>query len=203
MKYEVNESGEIIRQSEKKKYTFLWIIVLVATILISFYFYNKSNSRRIDPQELIINTNNSSPTNLDNKKITLKTNRGIINGTNVIMRNWHSTQSKIIGSFKNSGERVVVLESHFPNNNGETLIFRGINVRTNIGTSFYLQKGKSVIILAQQNGLVRIQFKDKELRSLTTSIKESYLDRSVNSKWYKVRRNNGEIGWVFGKFIDL
>lgn len=130
-------------------------------------------------------------------------NSGIINGTNVIMRDGHSSQSKIIGSFKNSGERVKILDSFYPNNNGETLIQREINVKTNIGTNYNLQKGKSVIILSRQNRNVKIQFKDKELRNLTTTINESYLDKSVNSKWYKVKRNSGEIGWVFGKFINI
>lgn len=36
-------------------------------------------------------------------------NSGLINGTNVIMRDGHSTQSKILSSFKNSGEIVEIL----------------------------------------------------------------------------------------------
>jgi uncharacterized protein YgiM (DUF1202 family) len=128
---------------------------------------------------------------------------GTINGNDVIIRDGHSTQSKIIGSFKNLGERVNILDSYYPSNNGETLIQREINVRTNIGTNYNLQKGKSVTILSRQNGNVKIHFKNKELKNLTATINESYLDKSVNSKWYKVKRNNGEIGWVFGKFINL
>ena len=76
-------------------------------------------------------------------------------------------------------------------------------MRTNIGTEYNLQKGKAVKILSRQNGLVMIQFKNKELENLTTTINESYLEKSVNSIWYKVKRSSGEIGWVFGKFIDL
>jgi hypothetical protein len=136
-------------------------------------------------------------------KTTINSKNGVIKGTNVIIRDGYSTQSKIIGSFKNSGERVLILDSYYPNNSGETLIGTEINVRTNNGTNYNLQKGKSVTILSRQNGNVKIQFKDKELRNLTTSINESYLDKSVNSKWYKVKRNSGEIGWVFGKFINL
>ena len=130
-------------------------------------------------------------------------NIGYTKGTNVIMRDNHSTQSKVIGSFKNSGERITILDSYYPNNSGETLIQRNITVRTNIGSNYNLQKGKSVKILSRKNGNVKIQFKDKELRSLTASINEKYLDKSVNSIWYKVKRNSGEIGWVFGKFINL
>lgn len=127
---------------------------------------------------------------------------GYSKGTNVIMRQNHSTNAKIVGSLKNSGERVTILDNYYPNNS-ETLIKQSINVRTNQGTNYNLQKGKSVTVLSRQNNQIKIRFKDKNLNNLTATINQSYIDNSVSSNWYKIKRNTGEIGWVFGKFINV
>ena len=138
----------------------------------------------------------------ENQALNINNSVGYTNGTNIIMRNGHSTQSKIIGSLKNSGEKIQILDNYYPNNS-ETLIKRSVNVRTNMGTNYDLERGKSVIVLSKQGGKVKIQFKDKELRNLTATINQSYLDNSVSSNWYKIKRNTGEIGWVFGKFVNI
>lgn len=138
----------------------------------------------------------------ENQASNLNFKAGYTNGTNIIIRNGHSTQSKIVGSIKNSGEKVEILDSYYPNNS-ETLINRNLNVKTNIGTNYNLQKGKAVTVMSRQNRKVKIQFKDKELRTLTATINERYLDNSVSSNWFKIKKNTGEIGWVFGKFINV
>nr|WP_321230746.1 hypothetical protein [uncultured Psychroserpens sp.] len=165
--------------------------------------YKKIGENDVDEKNLEIIENKINDLTEIDTKTKPKNITGYINGTNVIMRKEHSTQSKIIGSFKISGEKVAILDEYYSNNNEETLIDREIIVKTNIGTNYNLQKGKSVSILSRQNGNVKIQFKDKELRNLTTSINESHLAKTANSKWYQVKRNNGEIGWVFGKFINF
>ena len=57
--------------------------------------------------------------------------------------------------------------------------------------------------MSKKNDSIIIQFKDKNLKTMSATINETYLDSSVSSIWYKVKKNSGEIGWVFGKFIEL
>ena len=118
------------------------------------------------------------------------------------MRASHSTKSKIVGSIKDKGEKVEILESFNPNKN-LYLIQEDIDMVTDSGLSYTLQKGKSIEVLSKGNRGVKIQFKDKDLKVLTTVIDEKYVEKITSSVWYKIRRDNDEVGWVYGKFIGV
>ncbi len=136
-------------------------------------------------------------------KTTSNQNRGIIKGTNIVIRDSHSSKAKIIGSFKKSDESVKILESYISSDTSETLINSSITASLPGGKSYFLEIGKAVNILFIENNKVQIQFKNKELSNLTAIIDKKYIDTHTNSNWYKVQRKNGEIGWVFGKFIAI
>ena len=138
--------------------------------------------------------------NYESSKVSEK--NGIVNGTNVVIRNGYTTDSKIIGSFKNSGEKVEILDT-YNSNSTETLIKREMIVTADNSVSYTLEKGKSIDILSVQNGKARIKFKDRLSNIVTATIRESYIEKSASSNWYLIKRSSGGTGWVYGNFIRI
>ena len=112
----------------------------------------------------------------------------------------HTTKSKIIGSFKESGERVRVVEEVHIKGNTETLMSRDLEFDL-YGEKVGLKKGKAVTIISIENKKARISFKDSNLKKVFATIDSNYLEKVDENIWFKVERNSGEVGWVFGKFI--
>ncbi|WP_452228194.1 YARHG domain-containing protein [Lacinutrix sp. MEBiC02404] len=127
-----------------------------------------------------------------------------ITGTDIIMRNGHSTKSEIVGSFKKAGEKVIILDTS-TSEKQTVLIKNKIIVNDNDGEVNTLQKGKSVKIIAINEEPpieILISFKNKKGKIKEVLVSENDIDY-INESWYKVKRDNGEIGWVFGKFIKM
>ncbi len=124
---------------------------------------------------------------------------GKINGTNVIFRKDHTTKSDIIGSFKNSGEEIKILGTYIEEK-GQALISENFTFSIN-STDYEFKKGKAVDLIDENNGYYTVSFKDKDLNEQRVKLKADYVSVSDYSKWYKVKRTNGLIGWVFGKYI--
>lgn len=134
----------------------------------------------------------------------IKNNFATILGTDIIMRKGHSAKSKIVGSFKYSGEKVVILET-YTSEKQIVLIKNEIIVNDREGEDNTLQKGKSVKVIAINEEPpieILISFKNKKGKTKEGLVSENDLDYT-NEFWCKVRRDNGEIGWVFGKFIKM
>ncbi|MCG8182709.1 YARHG domain-containing protein [Tenacibaculum piscium] len=130
---------------------------------------------------------------------------GYINGTDIIMREGYSSQYKIMGSFKNAGEKVAILDKYISKK--ETiLIKKKITVTDRDDKEHVLEKGKSIEIVAvnpEFDDDILISFKDKNGKRKEGMVySKTHLDY-VKTYWYKVKRNSGEIGWVFGKFITI
>lgn len=203
----------------KNLFTFSFILSFLTLFLISCKESNEEISKRRKlrlelmsefnklknnhkKNKLIQETN--EVTNISSKKhIDNTINHGTIIGENVIIRNNHSTTSKIIGSIKSYGERIQILEHHSPKK-VETLIKKDVSVKTTLGNPYLLERGKSVEILEYlNNSKVKVKFIDQNLKKQISIINNIHLDKNVSSNWYKIKRKNGEIGWVFGKFISL
>ena len=127
--------------------------------------------------------------------------KGIITGSNVTMRKEASVQSEKIGSFENS-EKVEVLETKNVNNESEAILNKSITLKGSGGEANLL-KGKAVIIeeYKSEGNLYRISYQDPQKGKLTAEVDASAVETITYSTWYKVKRMNGETGWILGKFL--
>lgn len=130
---------------------------------------------------------------------------GYINGTDIIMREGYSSQYKIIGSFKKSGEKVAILDKYISKKT-TILIKKKITVTDRDDKEHVLEKGKSIEIVAvnpEVDDEILISFKDKNGKRKEGMVYSKTDLDYIKTYWYKVKRNSGEIGWVFGKFITI
>lgn len=165
-------------------------------------------------------TNNSQPTSSDAKEdsiIATKTvpegakmatesnlvgiQSGTITGSNVTMRQGATVQSEKTGTFEDK-EIVEVLESTNVQNEGEAILSKPITVKGSGGT-VKLTKGKAVVIENYQAGqnTYSVTYEDPKKGKLTAQIDASTVETIIYASWFKVKRKNGETGWVLGKFL--
>lgn len=165
-------------------------------------------------------TNNSQPASSDAKEdsiIATKTvpegakmatesnlvgiQSGTITGSNVTMRQGATVQSEKTGTFEDK-EIVEVLESTNVQNEGEAILSKPITVKGSGGT-VKLTKGKAVVIENYQAGqnTYSVTYEDPKKGKLTAQIDASTVETIIYASWFKVKRKNGETGWVLGKFL--
>jgi hypothetical protein len=126
-----------------------------------------------------------------------------ITGTNVIIRESYSTTSKKLGNF-DTNETVKILDEYYPSNSNEAIVAHPINLSNSSGQVVYtLPKGKAVKIISRNNTKVNVSFSHTDYGTLTADVNYSSLESIAGEKWYKVRRNNGETGWVFSKYVKI
>lgn len=126
-----------------------------------------------------------------------------VNGSNVTMREAATVQSAKVGSFEN-GEKVEVLESKNVDNEGEAILTKPITVKGS-GGEVNLPKGKAVVIgeyLSDENRY-RVTYEDPQKGKLTAEVDAAAVETITYSTWYRVKRSNGETGWVLGKFLKI
>tara|TARA_R100000306_G_scaffold62450_2_gene70353 strand:- start:1112 stop:3817 length:2706 start_codon:yes stop_codon:yes gene_type:complete len=124
---------------------------------------------------------------------------GFINTTDVILRERPNINSSIIKIFKYSGEKIEILGAFLPENKQIAVLNRDLNYSYEYNQAS-LKKGKGVTIISENVGTNMISIDLDNNTSITLNIPTSYLDK-INYKWYKVMTSNGDIGWVYGKFI--
>lgn len=175
---------------QKKKYGKTTIIGMFFLVLalssLVIYFYNVKEK---EPYEI-----GRLPGDILSK--------GFIKGVNIILRENYSTTSRILSSFKYSGEEVEILDEFITENKLEAILNENIQVVSNNET-IVLLKGKAVFIKSENNGALVVTFEDKDLKTHRVNIESKYLNKLKNVKWYKIKRNNGEIGWVYGEFVEF
>lgn len=130
---------------------------------------------------------------------TSKGEIGYIKGTNVLLRGNHSTKSKIVGSFKSSGEEVEIVGTYIEDKS-QALISEDISFSIN-DLNYQLKKGKALNLIEEKDDYYTVSFKGKDLNEQIIKLEKAYVSISDFSKWYKIKRKNGQIGWVYGKFI--
>ena len=126
----------------------------------------------------------------------------IIKGNRVIFRESFSTTSKSIGNLNNN-ESILILDEYSPENYDEAITKRTIRLYNSVGESVHsLPKGKAVQILSEDDNEYNVLFKHPTLGNLNATIIASDLEFISGEKWYKIKRSNGDIGWVFSKFVN-
>lgn len=166
--------------------------------------FNGESATRVNPKKENNDDIFGSPNdNADNDINSLPFGDASISAKNVIFRKSHSTTSSIIGKFRRSGERVQILDEYSPSNSDEAITSTSIRLYNSNGYSAYtLPKGKAVRILSDNNGTYQVSFEHPKHGNLHANIVNSDLEFISGDKWYKVKRKDGKIGWVFSKFIN-
>lgn len=125
-----------------------------------------------------------------------------ITSSNVIFRSSHSTNSASLGKFK-SNERVEILDEYSPDNSNEAITRHTVQLYDDNGRTVYkLNPGKAVQIVDEYDVSYRVSFKDSRYGKLYAEVNADDLEFISGDKWYKVRRADGRIGWVFSKFVS-
>lgn len=145
----------------------------------------------------------NEPTPTETKPTDPEEGKAHITGSNVTMRKEASVQSEKLGSFE-SGEALEVLETKNVNNDREAILSKPITVKGS-GGEVNLPKGKAVMIEEYQSerNYYLVTYQDPQKGKLTAEVDASAVETITYSTWYKVKRNNGETGWVLGKFLKI
>jgi hypothetical protein len=130
--------------------------------------------------------------------------RGRVTGSNVLLRQGPSTQERSMGALSR-GTTVDILGQQIPTGNGNEAKLR-------VPTTFYdpsgravaftLEAGKAVAVEEMINdNAYRISF--KRGRTLgAAQIDAQHLDWIGGEVWYRVRTELGNVGWIFGEFVE-
>lgn len=128
---------------------------------------------------------------------------GYITGKGVLMRSSFSTQSQPKATFKQF-ESVFVIEEYEPNNSNEGITKTYVKLYDEYGQhAETLNPGRAVQIIGREGSKYKVSFVSTKRRTLTATIDRSEIDIISGDKWYRVRRDNGETGWVFSKFLEF
>ena len=124
-----------------------------------------------------------------------------IKGTSVIMRSEPSINGAKIENFT-TNELVEIVAASRPNNNNEAIIRKNVEFVGN-NNRFTLNKGKAVVIEEYDAnfGVYEVSFQHPQYGTMSATLSEAEISLISNEVWYKVRRANGQVGWVFGKFV--
>ena len=158
--------------------------------IMLFYYLEKALDERIKESE-----------SYKDYKKELPEVRGIINASNVIIREDRTTSSEAVGLFKSKDESVRILQIFDGRDGSQALIKKKVAVKID-GNIYELDKNKAVNILMREDGLVNLSFRSENGNSITAWIEEEYVEELERHKWFEERRNSGEQGWVYGKFVD-
>jgi hypothetical protein len=141
---------------------------------------------------------------------TIKTGAGTgtIRGSSVNMRSLPSVQSARIASFS-KGETVFILEAQQSGKADEAILTKEVPLFSNTSQTgqaiFTLPKGKAVIVESYEDGASRINvsYQHPQKGKLYAQIDEQFIESIENGAWYKVKRSNEQVGWVYEQFIKI
>jgi hypothetical protein len=189
--------------------------IIRGTTLLNINGYKRGGEKNIDesfnnaPKVFLTNSNKIWSEVVEEKIGQNSVNKstsnefGYIKGTDIIIRQSPNSSSKILGSFKTSGEKVSILEQSIDESESQVLLNRDMSIQID-GENVLIKKGKALeVITKNSDDIYTVQYEDANsgnYRRLNVPI--NHLDFSEN-KWYKVKRTTGVIGWVFGRFLDL
>lgn len=129
-----------------------------------------------------------------------------VTGSAVQLREDHSTTAQSIKSMKKN-DLLVVLEEFTPQDNyGEAILIQKTDFFDEYygSFSFSLPKGKAVMVEGQVEGnRCRISYMDiKTKKKGFAKIDRNLLEFISGKPWYKVRREDGMMGWVYSEFVE-
>ena len=126
-----------------------------------------------------------------------------IKGQSVILRASHSTTSNKLGYLEDK-EQVIILGEYVPSNVNEAISNKSINLYNSNGAYLYtLPKGKAMKVLSNDGTKCKVSYDVPGYGSMTTTVSRYDIDFISGDKWFSIRRNTGEKGWVFSKFVQL
>ncbi len=137
----------------------------------------------------------------------LSATQGTIKGTGVSMRSDATIKSDKISTF-NAGEKVIVLENRNVNNDNEAILTKPIALtvsQTGVGdAAITLPKGKAVVIESYNadDNKYAVSYQDAKNGKLFAQVGSDAIETITYATWYKVKRSNGQTGWVLGKFLN-
>jgi hypothetical protein len=126
-----------------------------------------------------------------------------IKGKSVIFRASHSTTSNKLGNLDDN-EQVVILGEYTPSNTNEAISNKEIKLYNSSGTYIYtIPSGKAVKVTSNNGDKCTVSFNIPQYGDMSTTVNRSDIDFISGDKWYSIKRNTGETGWVFSKFVTL
>lgn len=139
-------------------------------------------------------------------KTKAPTNRGRINGENVILRSAATVQSSKLDNFAQN-ESVTIVARTNANAGNEAIVKQDVSLYsyTSAGKTpvYTLPKGKAVILqeYMQDSDAFRVTYQHPDMGKLEAVLATNLLHNLSDQTWYQVRRNNGQTGWVLGRFL--
>ena len=185
------DNGEIMAQTYE--------LEVLPQIIYMFHEYEQKKKSEQIKEEITEYEDESYEEENYDKQVQLENNSnlyGTINGSNVLMRSSNSTQSDKVGVFKNNGERIQILEKKDSNSNNQAVT----NKEITINEHYVLPKGKAIKIISKKSVTAVVEFQDENSKVYETEIQKSDFDY-LNDSWFKIKSQDGKIGWVYGKFI--
>lgn len=146
------------------------------------------------------------------EKITV--NRGLVNGNDVFVRSQPSTDSKPI-TMVNKGEEVEVLTSRAHNDGDERFYVMKVNgykaLDIDTRQEIILNSGLALKYLGRGNNsdqavcMIKTGDRDRRvwLRYGFGNGPSCVVEKMSNNEWYNVRLGNGQVGWIYSKFVTL
>ena len=127
-----------------------------------------------------------------------------IKGSNVNLRTLPSTSppSEVITLLQKNHE-VTIIDMKFPDNNkNEAILTRDTRFYNNDNSfAFTLKKGKAIRVIGVVDEKFRISYTDASGQYRTAKVLHEVVDFINNQPWYKVKTEEGIVGWVFGKYV--
>lgn len=124
---------------------------------------------------------------------------GVITGSNVILRSYHSIESDILSRL-NKDTHVEILERWTAEDPNEAITTREIYLQTP-SLRVLLNRGKAVKIVAEQGSYytVTCEYQGRIIRGI---LPKNVVEKTYGQTWFKIKTNDGKVGWVFGKFLQ-
>ena len=124
---------------------------------------------------------------------------GFIYGYDVILRERPDITSPVINLFKTPGERIEILDEVSKKYNQQAILTKDLQYYVDYEPKV-VKKGKAVIIVNEDANDVVISFTIDDNNSKMLRVDRSYIEK-LDYNWYKVKNQQGSIGWVYSKFV--
>lgn len=129
-------------------------------------------------------------------------NMGTIIGKGVIIRQSNSVESAKMGNY-DENEKVSIISEARPQNQNQAIAAKPIKLYDDYDGKLIttLNKGKALVIENFDGSVYKVSYQDPKFGKLYATVFPDELQNISNEIWYKVRRKNGDEGWVLGKFL--
>ncbi|HLP96693.1 MAG TPA: hypothetical protein VK168_21775 [Saprospiraceae bacterium] len=129
-------------------------------------------------------------------------NKAIITGKNVSIKNGPGFATETLGTY-DENEPVTMGDYKVVQSEGEGILGKPVKL-SGSGGSITLAKGKSVMIekTDDANGTALAAYEDPAKGRFEAEVKLDVFETRMYAVWHQVKRANGDIGWVFGKYLQ-